>query len=824
MVYAIDKINKDDSILPNVTLGYDIRDFCQDPVIATGHGYEFAIASTMNCQLVHCYSDYHCYCHVNGSSVHNEHLGKNYSTTYPVAAIVGALTSRAAIPLANFLQSVQIPLIDSAATSEELSSSMYGSFFRTIPPDVNQAKAIADIIEHFGWRYAGIIAVDDSYGRHGAAALERESINRTTFCTHLVGYIPLSNYMEKLKLIVSFFKERQTVRVIVLWSHSFQGIDLLKEAAKQGLKNRVWIFSEALSMVKPEFFPLDSGLSSTGVHFGVQLPLITSNGYHDYIKDKLSQNKTNKTMHYWWREFWMTAASEKCPDTKNDVCNIKKEPGELITMVQDDFVPYIIDAVHTAAHALHHMFECLHPNGSKIADDKQCPIVSSTVDTNDVIRYLHEVRFKGITGTIEFGQNGDPYEALYDIVYFNITKPNGIEKVFKKHIGQWDKKGSGLTLNDDLISWKSDDSGVNVPSSTCNEECDPGQWKVFTTVCCWKCLPCVDGSVSKTHGAHNCTACTKTQMSNLERTECQDLHIGNVKWSDVSAIILIVISVFGIILDIFALVVFIRFRFTPIVKASNKVYSFVLLLGIALCFGMTILYIVRPSSELCSVLKPLRYIVYTLCCSALFLKTMQIVHAFNVSRLKDWIWVVICSTKRQVILLSLIIALEVLLGIVWIILDPPYVHVNIIPKSHVFHRCLPFKGVIGQIFEHLMLIYLISMAGLCTYYAYQARNLPANFSEAKYISFSLYIFLLSWVTYYPIDYSLEGWYVGILSGATILLSSYGLLGCIFVPKLNIIIRHPEKNTVEFVRAEMRQSTANRSVNNISSIGSGGSPV
>lgn len=152
MVYAIEKINKNDSLLPNVTIGYDIRDFCQDPVIATGHGYEFALASTMNCQTVDCTSDYQCLCYVNSTSVNNQHLGKGYITTYPVAAIVGALTSRAAIPLANFLQSVQIPIIDSAATSEELSSSIYGSFFRTIPPDVNQAKAIADIIEHFDWR------------------------------------------------------------------------------------------------------------------------------------------------------------------------------------------------------------------------------------------------------------------------------------------------------------------------------------------------------------------------------------------------------------------------------------------------------------------------------------------------------------------------------------------------------------------------------------------------------------------------------------------------------------------------------------------------
>jgi hypothetical protein len=152
IVYTIDEINKNDSILPNFTLGYDVRDFCLDTIIAAKHTYQFAIATNMNCKTVKCISDYQCICFFNESSVHEEVSGKNYSTNYPVVGVVGALLSRVAIPLANFFQAVKIPLIDWSATSEELSSSIYESFFRTVPSDVNQAKAFADIIDHFGWR------------------------------------------------------------------------------------------------------------------------------------------------------------------------------------------------------------------------------------------------------------------------------------------------------------------------------------------------------------------------------------------------------------------------------------------------------------------------------------------------------------------------------------------------------------------------------------------------------------------------------------------------------------------------------------------------
>lgn len=654
--------------------------------------------------------------------------------------------------------------------------------------------------------------VDDSYGRHGAKAVERESHKRGTFYLDVIGYIPVKNYNDKLKDIITTLKQRKTVKVIILWSHSYQGKELLKKAAEEGLRDRVWIFSEALTMVKPEYFPLKSGLASTGIHFGVQLPKIDSNGYLKHLRESAMRNAVNATP--WWREFWTMVQKERN-------CSVDCIDNAL-EMVYDDFVPYIIDAIHAAAHAINKITQCLRPDGSKIAG--ACKNNTQNVRPSMMIKYLKKVSFQGVTGRVEFDEHGDPKEAFYDIVFFNITNSSSLQSLSKSIIGRWNRKlKKRLVLNSEVtIPWRT--ANGKAPLSTCTNECKPGEFKAMTTWFCWKCLRCPVGTVSTTYGKFNCTSCKETQMSSPENTECQDLPSSNVNWTDMSGIILAAISVAGLTIDLIAAIIFVRFRHTPMVKASNKVYSFVLLLGIALCFGMALSYIAKPSTVLCYVLKPLRYIIFTLCCSALFLKTMQIVHAFNVSRLKDWIWHFICNTKRQVLVLALILGIEVLLGIAWILVDPPYVQITIISKSHVFYTCEPFKGMIGQVLELMLLVYLISMAGLCTYYAFRARNLPANFNEAKYICFSLYIFLLSWITYYPIDYALEGWYVAILSGATILLSSYGLLGCIFMPKLYIIIRHPEKNTAEFVRAELRQSTINRSMNNVSSGGSLGSPV
>ena len=44
-VYTVEQINKDANILPNVQLGYDIRDYCMDRTKAMEHSYSLTFTS-----------------------------------------------------------------------------------------------------------------------------------------------------------------------------------------------------------------------------------------------------------------------------------------------------------------------------------------------------------------------------------------------------------------------------------------------------------------------------------------------------------------------------------------------------------------------------------------------------------------------------------------------------------------------------------------------------------------------------------------------------------------------------------------------------------
>ena len=77
-----------------------------------------------------------------------------------------------------------------------------------------------------------------------------------------------------------------------------------------------------------------------------------------------------------------------------------------------------------------------------------------------------------------------------------------------------------------------------------------------------------------------------------------------------------------------------------------------------------------------------------------------------------------------------------------------------------------------------------------------------NFKEAKCIGFSMCILPLSSIVYYPVAFTFESWHVTLVFCLTTLVSAFGLLGCMFVPKAYIPLFHSQQNTVECVRVQV----------------------
>ena len=99
--------------------------------------------------------------------------------------------------------------------------------------------------------------------------------------------------------------------------------------------------------------------------------------------------------------------------------------------------------------------------------------------------------------------------------------------------------------------------------------------------------------------------------------------------------------------------------------------------------------------------------------------------------------------------------------------------------------------------------YVLLLSLLSLFYAFKVRKLPDNFNEARFIGFSLYIILLSAICYYTVEFSVQhGWYISVIACTTTLVDSFGLLGCMFGPKVFNILFHPERNSKEAMSSQV----------------------
>ena len=158
MVLATQKINNDTSILPGVTLAFEIRDTCAQANNALEESLKFVSARSL------------------------KPAGVANGTTLGISGVVGAAFSRASTFVARLLRLFQVPQISYASTANILSDkTTFDYFFRTIPPDSLQARAMADIIDYFNWTYVIAMHTGDIYGSEGIEAFidELEKRNST---------------------------------------------------------------------------------------------------------------------------------------------------------------------------------------------------------------------------------------------------------------------------------------------------------------------------------------------------------------------------------------------------------------------------------------------------------------------------------------------------------------------------------------------------------------------------------------------------------------------------------------------------------------------
>ncbi|OCT93582.1 hypothetical protein XELAEV_18011257mg [Xenopus laevis] len=313
---------------------------------------------------------------------------------------------------------------------------------------------------------------------------------------------------------------------------------------------------------------------------------------------------------------------------------------------------------------------------------------------------------------------------------------------------------------------------AKVPISNCSQICQEGTRKGIIEgepTCCFECVDCPEGEYSDETDASACEKCAKDYWSNENHTSCIAKQIEFLSWTEPFGIALTIFAILGIRLTSFVFVVFIKFRNTPIVKATNQELSYLLLFSLICCFSSSLFFIGEPQDWTCRPVKTNRI---------LLVFEAKIPTSFQ----RKW-W----GLNLQFLLVFLCTFVQIVTCIIWLYTAPLWSYRNQdLEDEIIFITCN--KGSL------MALGFLIGY----TFLLAAARKLPENFNEAKFITFSMLIFFIVWISFIPAYASTYAKFVSAVEVIAILASSFGLLACIFFNKVYIILSKPSRSTIEEV--------------------------
>uniref|UniRef100_A0A8C4TMI3 Extracellular calcium-sensing receptor-like n=1 Tax=Erpetoichthys calabaricus TaxID=27687 RepID=A0A8C4TMI3_ERPCA len=767
MIFAIEEINNNSKLLPDITLGYKIYDACSS--------IQLSIKKTL--------------------AVLNDPRRSKFSNLpcsrapAPVQAVIGMSST----PYTQAVASItNVTFLSSCACLSDRIK--YPTLFRTVPSDYYQTRAMAQLLKHFGWNWVGTVRSDNDYGNDGIAGFA-QAAQEEGICIEYSAVISSVMTRQKYIKIIRLIKE-SSAKVVVAYVNSVPMKTFIDELVLENATGLQWVgipgWVTKRLPAKEEYYKIMGGT------IGMAYTNAVIPGLRDYLLN----------IHPFWnpedsylKELWEVIFNcnlnskdiikNKCTGTEN-LRDIKTEYND-----ENEFrVPSgVYKALYAVAHALHNLYNC---------KDGQGPFINKTcadkmrVEPWQVLHYLKNVNFTTIYGdNVYFDAYGDP-EPKYDVVNWQPGE-GGLIKF--ETVGFYDPtlpEEKRIQMNNVAIVWARGYS--EVPKHVCSESCLPGTRKAVRKgqhVCCFDCIPCAEGEISNQTGKKQ-YICPIRYRSSKEKNQCILKDTEFLSFEEIMGSLLVLFALLGALITISVAVIFILYNETPVVRANNSELSFLLLFSLILCFLCSLTFIGQPSDWSCMLRHTIFGITFALCISCILAKTVVVLMAFRAtlpgSNVMKWFGP--CQQRLSVVSFTLT---QVLICTFWLFLSPPFPHENFASfKEKIILEC----EVGSMVAFSAMLGYIGFLSAVCFILAFLARKLPDNFNEAQLITFSMLIFCSVWITFIPAYISSPGKYTVAVEIFAILASSFGLLFCIFFPKCYVILLKPEQNTRKHIMGKM----------------------
>ncbi|XP_031246782.1 extracellular calcium-sensing receptor [Mastomys coucha] len=484
LVFAIEEINRSAHLLPNLTLGFSIRN--------SGDSVHGALYETMG------------FLTGQGEPI------PNYTCQHgsPQAALVGDTRSSLSVSMARLLGLYKFPQVSYSSSLPSLSDKIqFPSFIRTLTSDLTSSHAVTQLIIHFQWSWVIILAQDDDFGQQ-ASSLATQQLSVAGVCIESHLHVPSHQSLGKIEETVQKM-QKCTARVVLVFLSNSNFQLILNGLLAVSISGQVWVSKDTLHMVLALTIP---GISQVlQGSFGLLYHSSRAIGFPEFLAH-LRPSQTPEDMFI--KRFWEFTFDCTWPNQNSTVTegvqfctgneSLKNKPHAFPEVSKIDAA---YTAVYSIAHALHNMLACEHQErkGTNFHNFQPWQLLHA----------LKKVHFKTPDGIkIMFDANGD-LVTKFDIFQGRKTLVGLFHLV---HVGLIDpQESSGNKMK---VLLKKD---LQVPTSICSESCLPGFSQVpqlGAPHCCFDCSPCPEGQFADQRDMKRCRLCPKEQYSSHTRDHC----------------------------------------------------------------------------------------------------------------------------------------------------------------------------------------------------------------------------------------------------------------------------------------------------------------
>ncbi|XP_071944917.1 metabotropic glutamate receptor 3-like [Antedon mediterranea] len=401
MLYAIQTINNNENILPNVTIGMEAYDTCSDSRIAGSQTYQFTSGFQQTEELF----------------MNREQSGNQQYAIGAIGADRNDLTRSVNQQLAA-VDMVQIGQLSTASTADLV------NFYHVVGTDQKQARVLVDVLLQAEYKYIQIL--EGQYANEAVKTLKDLAAKADIFVANSIVVDEDASFDDD---VIYKLLAYPTSDVIVVFLEFQEVNQFLRAIDRAGLE-------QTFQILASDKWGLDSsavvGVKSVAKNsITISPKSLVNSEFESYFTGLQPNNSADP----WFAEFWMGRYNCQLPGQPilyDELCTDSDVLSA--TDAQSRTISSVIDAVYVLSTALDMLIRDKCPEVGTICKDLQ------SVSMDEWLSHINETMVESLSGSdVAFDENGQVNSAVYDVNKFEeLNSEFGYQT-----IGSW-KDGVGL--------------------------------------------------------------------------------------------------------------------------------------------------------------------------------------------------------------------------------------------------------------------------------------------------------------------------------------------------------------------------------------------